>query len=102
MKTLIYLTICPTLSVLCDSTLRLWWFRRPHDLLDQFLLHSEFFERLLEMLGDDEADRLGIKYNLGLAYELAGDYEKAKSQFEDVYVSDVTFRDVAKKIQQYS
>jgi hypothetical protein len=45
---------------------------------------------------------LVIKYNLGLAYEMTGDIEKARNAFEDVYVEDVTFRDVAEKIQKYS
>jgi len=52
----------------------------------------------LSMVGDGDRDALGIKYNLGLAYEMAGDLEKARSQFEDVYVIDVTFRDVSEKL----
>jgi tetratricopeptide (TPR) repeat protein len=56
----------------------------------------------LQVVGDASAEALGIKYNLGLAYEMAGDLENAKSAFEDVYVEDVTFRDVAKKIEQLS
>lgn len=56
----------------------------------------------LQMIGDDDSEALGIKYNLGLAYEMVGDIEKAKSAFEDVYVEDVTFRDVTEKIEKYS
>jgi tetratricopeptide (TPR) repeat protein len=56
----------------------------------------------LQLIGNGETEALGIKYNLGLAYEMAGDVEKALSEFEDVYVEDVTFRDVAEKIQKYS
>jgi tetratricopeptide (TPR) repeat protein len=56
----------------------------------------------LQVIGDDENEALGIKYNLGLAYEMAGDFEKAKGEFEDVYVEDVTFREVAQKIEKYS
>jgi tetratricopeptide (TPR) repeat protein len=56
----------------------------------------------LQAVGDNTAEALGIKYNLGLAYEMAGDTDKARSAFEDVYVEDVTFRDVAKKIEQLS
>jgi tetratricopeptide (TPR) repeat protein len=52
----------------------------------------------LSMVGDSDREALGIKYNLGLAYEMAGDLEKARSQFEDVYVIDVTFRDVSEKL----
>ncbi|MCK5407956.1 MAG: tetratricopeptide repeat protein, partial [Candidatus Krumholzibacteria bacterium] len=56
----------------------------------------------LEVIGDHESEALGMKYNLGLAYEMAGDFERAKGAFEDVYVEDVTFREVAEKIQKYS
>jgi len=52
----------------------------------------------LSLVGNDDREALGIKYNLGLAYEMAGDIEKARSQFEDVYVIDVTFRDVSDKL----
>jgi len=45
---------------------------------------------------------MGIKYNLGLAYELVGDLDNARTHFEDVYVVDVTFRDVAEKIAKLS
>ncbi|MCH7548652.1 MAG: tetratricopeptide repeat protein [Candidatus Krumholzibacteriota bacterium] len=56
----------------------------------------------LQLIGDDDVAGLGIRYNLGLAYELAGDAEKAKGQFEEVYLIDVTFRDVAEKITKDS
>ncbi len=56
----------------------------------------------LELVGNSDRETLGLLYNLGLAYEMIGDIEKAKSCFEDVYVVDVTFRDVANKIQQHS
>jgi tetratricopeptide (TPR) repeat protein len=48
------------------------------------------------------AHRMGIKYNLGLAYEMIGDKDNARAHFEDVYVVDVTFRDVADKIRALS
>jgi tetratricopeptide (TPR) repeat protein len=56
----------------------------------------------LDLIKGDLRDAIGIKYNLGLAYEMAGDFEKAKNAFEDVYVDDVTFRDVAEKLAKYS
>lgn len=55
----------------------------------------------LAQVGADNRDSLGIKYNLGLAYEMAGDLERAKSAFEDVYVEDVTFRDVSEKMAKF-
>jgi len=56
----------------------------------------------LQLIGDNDTEALGIKYNLGLAYEMTGDVEKARNAFEDVYVEDVTFREVAEKIQKYT
>lgn len=56
----------------------------------------------LNQIDDSDAGALGIRYNLGLAYEMAGDIDKARVQFEDVYVVDVSFRDVAEKIAKYA
>jgi tetratricopeptide (TPR) repeat protein len=56
----------------------------------------------LSLIGGDGDESMGIKYNLGLAYEMAGDFENARHHFEDVYVVDVTFRDVAEKIRKLS
>jgi hypothetical protein len=56
----------------------------------------------LSLIGGDGDESMGIKYNLGLAYELTGDLENARHFFEDVYVVDVTFRDVAEKIRKLS
>jgi tetratricopeptide (TPR) repeat protein len=56
----------------------------------------------LELVGNSDRETLGLLYNLGLAYEQIGENDKAKSCFEEVYVVDVTFRDVAEKISQHS
>lgn len=58
--------------------------------------------RGLALIGPADREALGIKYNLGLAYEMVGEIEKARSAFEDVYVDDVTFRDVAEKLAKLS
>jgi len=55
----------------------------------------------LSLIGENDSEALGLKYNLGLAYEMAGDRPNAKSAFEDVYVEDVTFRDIGEKIKEY-
>jgi tetratricopeptide (TPR) repeat protein len=54
----------------------------------------------LGLVDSDSEESLGMKYNLGLAYEMMGDLDKARLQFEDVYVVDVTFRDVAEKVEK--
>jgi len=54
----------------------------------------------LSLIGADTEESLGIKYNLGLAHEMTGDLANARTYFEDVYVVDVTFRDVAEKVRR--
>jgi Tfp pilus assembly protein PilF len=54
----------------------------------------------LALIGNDSEESLGIKYNLGLAHEMIGDVANARTYFEDVYVVDVTFRDVSEKVQR--
>lgn len=56
----------------------------------------------LSLIDNEGEESMGIKYNLGLAYELIGDLDSARTQFEDVYVVDVTFREVAEKIAKLS
>ena len=56
----------------------------------------------LSLLDSDSDESMGIKYNLGLAYEMIGDTDKARTHFEDVYVVDVSFREVAEKIRKLS
>jgi tetratricopeptide (TPR) repeat protein len=59
-------------------------------------------EKGLALIGDIDRDSIGLQYNLGLAYEMIDNVEKAKQCFEEVYVLDVSFRDIAEKIQQYT
>ena len=54
----------------------------------------------LSLIGSDSEESLGIKYNLGLAHEMTGDLSTARTYFEDVYVVDVTFRDVSEKVRR--
>jgi tetratricopeptide (TPR) repeat protein len=55
--------------------------------------------RGLHLITGDDRVALGIRYNLGLAYQMVGDAEAARAQFEDVYVVDVTFRDVGERLK---
>jgi len=66
----------------------------------QATLAIKQLNRGLALVGDDERDSLGIRYNLGLAYEMIGDHEQARNHFEDVYVVDVTFRDIGQKMHR--
>jgi len=47
-------------------------------------------------------DTLGIHYNLGIAYEELGNIEKAREHFEEVYIVDVTFREISEKMKKFS
>jgi len=59
-------------------------------------------ERALNISKNGQADDLGIHYNLGIAYEMLGDVDRAKEHFEEVYIVDMAFRDVEEKIKKYS
>ena len=56
----------------------------------------------LALVDGDDQTALGIKYSLALAYEMAGEPDRAKAFFQDVYVVDGTFRDVGEKIRKYA
>lgn len=60
------------------------------------LLHA------LEIAKQSGADSLGIHYNLGLAFEMLGESQRAREHFEEVYIVDMTFRDVAEKMKKMS
>lgn len=59
-------------------------------------------ERGLEIANSIGGDKLGIHYNLGLAYDQLGDTEMARENYEEVYIVDVTFRDIAEKMKKFS
>ncbi|MBN2071440.1 MAG: tetratricopeptide repeat protein [Candidatus Krumholzibacteriota bacterium] len=59
-------------------------------------------QRGLELTGMANGDNLGIHYNLGLAHEALGEMDKAREHFEEVYIVDVTFRDISEKMKKFS
>ena len=60
-------------------------------------------KQLLKVL-DEYLDMDGFKkeifYNLGLVYEATGQKEKALNEYKKIFEVDISFRDVAQKIQQ--
>jgi tetratricopeptide (TPR) repeat protein len=58
--------------------------------------------RGLELVKVANSESLGVHYNLGLAYELLGDMEKAREHYEEVYIVDISFRDIAEKMKKLS
>ena len=58
--------------------------------------------RGLELVKVSDSDSLGVHYNLGLAFEMLGDMEKAREHYEEVYIVDISFRDIADKMKKLS
>ena len=70
--------------------------------LDNPRLAVKQLNRGLEIAMTTGGDNLGIHYNLGLAYEALDEVDKAREHFEEVYIVDVTFRDISEKMKKYS
>lgn len=71
-------------------------------LLENPRLAVKQLNRGLELAMNTGGDNLGIHYNLGLAYEALEETEKAREHFEEVYIVDVTFREISDKMKKYS
>ena len=53
----------------------------------------------LKAPGVDGESALAIQYELGNAFEAAGEKQKALQQFTTVYSSNIDYRDVAERIK---
>jgi tetratricopeptide (TPR) repeat protein len=71
-------------------------------LLDNPRLAVKQLKRGLEIAMNTGGDNLGIHYNLGLAYEALDESDKAREHFEEVYIVDMTFREISEKMKKYS
>jgi tetratricopeptide (TPR) repeat protein len=60
---------------------------------------AKWYIRALETPSLDEEAALALQYDLGLAYEQAGDRRAALEKFTEVYSQNIDFRDVAEKIR---
>ena len=61
---------------------------------------GKWYIRALETPGLDEDAQLALQYDLGVAYEQAGEPRKALERFTEVYSQNIDFRDVAEKIRE--
>ena len=57
-----------------------------------------WYERALEIPGLEQESVLALRYDLGLAQELAGDMEAAHKSFSQVYGVNIDYRDVADRL----
>ena len=64
-------------------------------------LAVKWYCRALETPGLDEEALLALQYDLGVAYEQAGDARRALEKFTEVYGQNIDFRDVAEKIRLF-
>ena len=56
-------------------------------------------ERGLSTPGYSDEDYIGLRYSLAQAYELTGEIPSAIKTLEDIYTTDVNFRDVGQRLQ---
>jgi tetratricopeptide (TPR) repeat protein len=64
-------------------------------------LAVQWYSRALETPDLDEATWLALQYDLGVAYERAGDLPRALERFSEIYTRNINFRDVAEKIRAF-
>jgi tetratricopeptide (TPR) repeat protein len=58
-----------------------------------------WYQKALQLPGLDSGSRCSIYYDLGTAYQAAGDNKAALTNFMEVYGSNIDFRDVASRIK---
>ena len=63
-------------------------------------LAIKWFEKGMLAQGRTDEEYLGLRYDLALAYEAAGQVDKALALYTDLYGQDATFRDVAVKVRE--
>jgi len=59
---------------------------------------ATWYERALAMPGLDQETTLALRYDLGVAQELAGDTAAARKSFSQVYGMNIDYRDVAERL----
>lgn len=59
---------------------------------------ATWYERALALAGLDPESVLALRYDLGVAQEMAGDMEAAHENFSQVYGMNIDYRDVAERL----
>ncbi len=60
---------------------------------------GKWYLRGLEAPGHTEDEYQALRYELGLAYEQAGEADKALELFSDIYAVNVTYRNIGDKVR---
>jgi tetratricopeptide (TPR) repeat protein len=60
---------------------------------------AKWYQRALETPDLDDEATMALEYDLGVAYEQAGDVRTALEKFTEVYSQNIDYRDVAEKIR---
>ena len=60
---------------------------------------ARWYTRALETPDLNEESTLALEYDLGVAYEQAGETHNALARFSEVYSQNIDYRDVAEKIR---
>jgi pilus assembly protein FimV len=63
-------------------------------------LAVKWFEKGLKAPGRSPEEYLGLRYDLGMAHEAAGEAETALEIFTEIHGEDASFRDVASKVRE--
>lgn len=58
-----------------------------------------WYRKALETKNLNDEERQALMYEIAIAYEFSGEEKKAREYFEQVYVVDVDYRDVSKRLQ---
>ena len=66
----------------------------------EYELAVEQFQSVLKLVNPKENQYRDILYHLGSAYEAAGKYEEAITEFTKIYKVDISFRDVQEKLKR--
>jgi tetratricopeptide (TPR) repeat protein len=68
---------------------------------NMFDLAASQLERAAEELTQMDGNRKEVLYSLGEVYEQMGDLDKAIVPFKEIFEADITYRDVAAKVEKY-
>lgn len=82
-------------------TRALWYLARCLMEKGQFDIAADQLQRAAAELMIMDATKKDVLYELGQVNERMGNMEKAVEYYKEIYSSDISFRDVAKKIEQF-